>query len=165
MMEILPKPTSNKLCEQAKYDDSDTQVLEDSILQVGNSCQEELPLKGILSDHRVEGTGNGNNGNRIRCYNYRGLGHLARNYIVRPRRRDVAYRDIDEIKDVNANCVLMANLQQASTSGIQIGQAPVYDSDGKSEVLDSHNCYDNEIFNRFTQDEQYTELLDPISNT
>ncbi|GKB46022.1 hypothetical protein Tco_0896775, partial [Tanacetum coccineum] len=32
-----------------------------------------------------------NNGNQIRCYNYRGLGHLARNYTVRPRRRDVAY--------------------------------------------------------------------------
>ncbi|GKD85881.1 hypothetical protein Tco_1357035, partial [Tanacetum coccineum] len=40
---------------------------------------------------RAEGNGNGNNGNQIRCYNYRGLGHLARNYIVRPRRRDAAY--------------------------------------------------------------------------
>ncbi|GKB34024.1 hypothetical protein Tco_0878966, partial [Tanacetum coccineum] len=25
--------------------------------------------------------------------------------------------DLDEIKEVNANCILMANLQQASTSG------------------------------------------------
>ncbi|GJT52537.1 gag-pol polyprotein [Tanacetum coccineum] len=32
-----------------------------------------------------------NNGNQIRCYNYRGLGHLARNCTVRPRRRDAAY--------------------------------------------------------------------------
>ncbi|GJT26779.1 hypothetical protein Tco_0907054 [Tanacetum coccineum] len=44
-----------------------------------------------------------------------------------------AARDIDEIEDVNANFILMANLQQASTSGIQIGKAPVYDSDGTSE--------------------------------
>nr|GFC10905.1 Gag-Pol polyprotein [Tanacetum cinerariifolium] len=82
-------------------------------------------------------------------------GHYARNYTVRPRRRDAAYLqtqllitqkeeagiqlqaeeydlmaaavDLDEIEEVNANCILMANLQQASTS-----------------------------------EEQYTELLEPI---
>ncbi|GKE12217.1 hypothetical protein Tco_1415768 [Tanacetum coccineum] len=40
---------------------------------------------------RAEGNAIGNNGNQIRCYNYRGLGHLARNYTVRPRRKDAAY--------------------------------------------------------------------------
>ncbi|GJY57036.1 gag-pol polyprotein [Tanacetum coccineum] len=40
---------------------------------------------------RAEGNAIGNNGNQIRCYNCRGLGHLARNCTVRPRRRDVAY--------------------------------------------------------------------------
>ncbi|GJZ35157.1 hypothetical protein Tco_0580974 [Tanacetum coccineum] len=140
---------------------------------------------------RAEGNVNGNNGNQIRCYNYRGLGHYARNCTVRPMRRGAAYLqtqlliaqkekagiqlqaeefdlmvtvgDIDVIEDVNANYVLMANLQQASTSGIQIGKTPVYDSDGTSEVPDSYNCYDNEIFNMFTQEEQYIELLEPIS--
>ncbi|GKF19024.1 retrovirus-related pol polyprotein from transposon TNT 1-94 [Tanacetum coccineum] len=104
---------------------------------------------------RAEGNGNGNNGNQIRCYNCIGLGHLARNCTVRPRRRDVAYlqtqllisqkeeariqlqaeefdliaasRDLDVIEEVNANCILIANLWQASTS-----------------------------------EEQYTELLEPI---
>nr|GEZ79368.1 reverse transcriptase domain-containing protein [Tanacetum cinerariifolium] len=42
--------------------------------------------------------------------------------------------DLDEIKEVNANCILMANLQQASTSSTQTGKAPVYDSDGSAEV-------------------------------
>nr|GEU73671.1 hypothetical protein [Tanacetum cinerariifolium] len=84
-----------------------------------------------------------------------------RNCTVRPRRRDVAYlqtqfliaqkeeaiiqlrakefdlmaaaRDIDEIEEVNANCILMANLQQTSTSGTQTKKAPVYDSDGSAE--------------------------------
>nr|GEW55179.1 Gag-Pol polyprotein [Tanacetum cinerariifolium] len=93
---------------------------------------------------RAEGNGNGNNINQIRCYNYRGLDHYARNYLVRLRRRDDAYfqtqlliaqkeeawiqlqakefdlmavaGDIDEIEEVDANCILMANLQQASTS-------------------------------------------------
>nr|GFA56025.1 hypothetical protein [Tanacetum cinerariifolium] len=37
--------------------------------------------------------------------------------------------NLDEIKEVNANCILMANLQQASTLGIQTDKAPVCDSD------------------------------------
>ncbi|GJS05601.1 retrovirus-related pol polyprotein from transposon TNT 1-94 [Tanacetum coccineum] len=40
---------------------------------------------------RAEGNGNGNNGNQTRCYNCKGLGHLARNYTVRLRRKDAAY--------------------------------------------------------------------------
>ncbi|GKC38419.1 hypothetical protein Tco_1050803, partial [Tanacetum coccineum] len=131
---------------------------------------------------RAEGNANGNNGNQIRYYNCRGLGHLPRNCIVRPRRRDVAYLqtqlliaqkeeagiqlqaeefdlmaaavDLDEIEEVNANCILMANLQQASTSGTQIDKAPVYDSDGSTKLELHDNCYNNEIFNMFTQEEQ-----------
>ncbi|GJZ58368.1 hypothetical protein Tco_0613862 [Tanacetum coccineum] len=36
-----------------------------------------------------------------------------------------AAADLDEIEEVNANCILMANLQQASTSGTQTDKAPV----------------------------------------
>nr|GEV78589.1 putative reverse transcriptase domain-containing protein [Tanacetum cinerariifolium] len=136
---------------------------------------------------RAEGT---RIGNQARCYKYRGLGHIARNCIARPRRRDAAYLqtplliaqkeeagiqlqaeefdfmaaadDLDEIKEVNANCILMANLQQASTSGTQYDRAPVYDTYGSAEVHRNENCYDNEIFNMFTQEEQYTDLLKPI---
>ncbi|GKB52157.1 hypothetical protein Tco_0902910 [Tanacetum coccineum] len=113
---------------------------------------------------RAEGTGYGYNDNQIRCYNCRGLGHYARNYTVRPRRRDAAYlqtqlliaqkeeskiqlqakeydlmsiaADIDEIKEVNANCILMANLQQALTSGTQTDKALIYDSDGSAEYYE-----------------------------
>ncbi|GKD31401.1 hypothetical protein Tco_1242179 [Tanacetum coccineum] len=139
---------------------------------------------------RAEGKANRNNGNQIRCYNCRGLGHLARNLTVRPKKRDVAYLqtqlliaqkeevgiklqakdfylmaaagDLDEIKEVNTNCILMANLQQASTSSTQTDKAPVYDSDGSAEGHEYDNCYNNDILNMFTQEEQYTELLDPI---
>ncbi|GJZ19370.1 hypothetical protein Tco_0555960 [Tanacetum coccineum] len=43
--------------------------------------------------------------------------------------------DLDEIEEVNANCILMANLQQALTSGTQTNKAPFYDSDGSAEFL------------------------------
>ncbi|GJS24801.1 integrase, catalytic region, zinc finger, CCHC-type containing protein [Tanacetum coccineum] len=42
--------------------------------------------------------------------------------------------DIEEIKEVNANCILMANLQQALTSGTQTDKALVYDSDESAEA-------------------------------
>nr|GEV44379.1 hypothetical protein [Tanacetum cinerariifolium] len=90
---------------------------------------------------RAEGT---RNGNQARCYNCKELGHISRNCTARPKRRDAAYLqtqlliaqkeeagiqlqaeefdfraaagDLDEIEEVNANCILMANLQHASTS-------------------------------------------------
>ncbi|GKD07873.1 hypothetical protein Tco_1187558 [Tanacetum coccineum] len=39
----------------------------------------------------------------------------------------------EEIEEVNANCTLMKNLQQASISDTQTDKAPVYDSDGSTE--------------------------------
>nr|GEV54135.1 hypothetical protein [Tanacetum cinerariifolium] len=153
----------------------------------GNGNQNQIG-NGNLVATRAEGNATGQNGNQIRCYNCRGVGHYARNCTVRPRRRDAAYlqtqlliaqkeeagiqlqaeeydlmaiaANLDEIEKINANCILMANLPQASTSGTQTDSAPVYDSDGSAEVHE--NCDDNEIFNMFTQEEQYTELLEPI---
>nr|GEV77002.1 hypothetical protein [Tanacetum cinerariifolium] len=53
--------------------------------------------KGNVGAAQDEGNGNGNNGNQR--------------------------RDLDEIKEVNANCILMANLQQASTSVPSVEQS------------------------------------------
>ncbi|GJR01994.1 zf-CCHC domain-containing protein [Tanacetum coccineum] len=48
-------------------------------------------------------------------------------------------RDMDEIEKVNENYILMANLQQASTSGTQTDKAPVYDSDGSTKKVNMVN--------------------------
>nr|GEZ74157.1 hypothetical protein [Tanacetum cinerariifolium] len=148
-------------------------------------CYNCRGLGHLARNDTAEGNAIGNNGNHIRCYNYRGLGHLARNCTVRLRRRVVAFlhtqlliaqkeeagiqlqaeefdmivaaADLDEIKEINVNCILMANLQQASTSGTQTDKAPVYDSDGSAEVHDYDNFYNNEIFNMFTQEEGTVE--------
>nr|GEX27486.1 integrase, catalytic region, zinc finger, CCHC-type, peptidase aspartic, catalytic [Tanacetum cinerariifolium] len=100
---------------------------------------------------RAEGTGIRN---QTRCYNCRGLGHIARNCTVRPRRRDAAY--------LQTQLLIAQKEEQASTSGTQHDKAPVYDTDGSAEVHINDNYYDNKIFNMFTQEEQYTDLLEPI---
>nr|GFA03788.1 hypothetical protein [Tanacetum cinerariifolium] len=156
------------------------------IAQPGMNMVQDRQMQMVRA--RAEGNAARKNGNQIRCYNCRGVGHYARNCTVMPRRREAAYHqtqlliaqkeeariqlqakeydlmaaaaDLDKIKEVNANCILMANLQQASTSGTQTDSAPIYDTDGSAEVHE--NCDDNEIFNMFTQEEQYTELLEPI---
>nr|GFC14895.1 hypothetical protein [Tanacetum cinerariifolium] len=63
----------------------------------------------------------GNGGNQFRQY----AGQVAQN-----QQGFNAWQngDLDEIEEVNPNCILMANLQQASTSGTQHDRAPIYDT-------------------------------------
>nr|GEW59051.1 hypothetical protein [Tanacetum cinerariifolium] len=133
---------------------------QNGLIGVSGNSNQNPNGNGNLVAARAEGNATGNNENQIRCYNYRGVGHFARNCTEFDLIAVAA--DLDEIKKVNANCILVANLHQASTSGTQTDKAPVYDSDGSAEVHNYENCYDNEIFNMFTQEEQYTKLLEPI---
>nr|GEZ11565.1 hypothetical protein [Tanacetum cinerariifolium] len=120
----------------------------------GNGNQNQIG-NGNLVAARAEGNAAGQTGNQIRCYNCRGVERRGRNPTSSRR-----VSDLDEIEKVNANCILMANLQQASTSSTQTDSAPIYDTDESAEVHENYD--DNEIFNMFTQEEQYTELLEPI---
>nr|GEZ93762.1 hypothetical protein [Tanacetum cinerariifolium] len=128
---------------------------------LGYANQNQNGNSNLVAAH-AEGNAAGHNGNQIRCYNCRGKEEVGIQLQAEEFDLMAAAADLDEIKEVNANCILMANLQQASTSGTQTDKAPVYDSDGSAEVHDYENCYNNEIFNMFTQEEQYTELLEPI---
>nr|GEX37799.1 Gag-Pol polyprotein [Tanacetum cinerariifolium] len=86
------------------------------IAQPSMNMGQDRQMQMVGGNARAKGNAAGQNENQIRCYNYRGV-------------------DLDEIEEVNANCILMANLQQASTSGTQTNSTPVYDTDGSAKNL------------------------------
>nr|GEY25164.1 retrovirus-related Pol polyprotein from transposon TNT 1-94 [Tanacetum cinerariifolium] len=66
----------------------------------------------------------------------------------------VAAADLDEIEEVNANCILLASLQQASTSGTQTNKAPY--TKLLEPILESHQVpqNDNNVISEVTSVEQ-----------
>nr|GFB03101.1 hypothetical protein [Tanacetum cinerariifolium] len=139
----------------------------DVIGNQGNENQNQIG-NGNLVAARAKGNAAGKNENQIRCYNCRGIGHYARNCTARPRRRDDAYLQTLLLiaQKEEARIQLQAKEYELMAAAADLDDieesdsTPVYDTDGSAEV---HKNYDdNEIFNMFTQEEQYTELLEPI---
>ncbi|GJR41886.1 hypothetical protein Tco_1309989 [Tanacetum coccineum] len=125
------------------------------------------PGMNLGKDRQMQMVG-GNGGNHIRQYIGQNVGNHNRYNVVQNVRNQNANQNVngnvvaaraeghgnlDEIGKVNSKCILMANLQQASTSSTQTDKALVYDSNGSAEVYHSENCYDNDILNMFTQEE------------
>nr|GEV55697.1 ribonuclease H-like domain-containing protein [Tanacetum cinerariifolium] len=105
---------------------------QNGLIGVPRNANQNLNGNGNLVATRAEGNAAGHNGNQIRCYNCRGeeagIQLQAEEFDLM-----ATAADLDEIEEVNINCILMENLQQASTSGTQTDRAPVYDSDGSAE--------------------------------
>ncbi|GJU65148.1 hypothetical protein Tco_1246983 [Tanacetum coccineum] len=64
-----------------------------------------------------------------------------------------------------SNSIMRNLISWASTSGTQSDNAPVYDSDGSTEVPKDENCYDHDIFNMLAHEVQYTDLQTELDRT
>nr|GEY97020.1 hypothetical protein [Tanacetum cinerariifolium] len=125
--QVIQNAAQNPRVQNVRY--------QNGLIGVPRNANQNLNGNGNLVAARADGNETGHNGNQIRCYNYRGVGHFARNYTVRPRRRDIAYLHTQ---------LLIAQKEEA---GIQL-QAEEFDLMAAASDLD-------EI-------EEYTELLEPI---
>nr|GFC68307.1 hypothetical protein [Tanacetum cinerariifolium] len=81
----------------------------------GNRNQNQIG-NGNLVAVRAEGNAAGHNKNQIRCYNCRGKEEAEIQLQAEEYDLMAAAADLDKIEKVNANCILLANLQQASSS-------------------------------------------------
>nr|GEY03565.1 hypothetical protein [Tanacetum cinerariifolium] len=119
----------------------------------GNGNQNQIG-NGNLVAARAEGNAAGKNENQIRCYNCKGeeagIQLQAEVYVLM-----AAAADLDEIEEVNANCILMANLRQASTSEEQYTEL-------LKPIPESHQVpqNDNEVISEDTSVEQGGETVE-----
>nr|GEZ86784.1 hypothetical protein [Tanacetum cinerariifolium] len=136
---ILSNPWNRQIAQPGMNMGQDKQMQ-----MIGGNGNQNQIRNGNLVAARAEGNAAGQNENQIRCYNYRGV----EEYDLM-----AAAADLYEIEEVNANCILMANLHQASTSGTQTDSAPVYDTDGSAET-------DNDVIPVDTSVEQGGETVE-----
>nr|GEW13508.1 hypothetical protein [Tanacetum cinerariifolium] len=97
-------------------------------------------------DRQMQMVGAGKNRNQIRCYNCKGVGHFARNYTVRPKRRDATYLQTQ---------LLIAQMEEA---GIQL-QEKEYDLMAAATYIDEFEENDNDVISEVTSVEQGGEIV------
>nr|GEW18441.1 DNA-directed DNA polymerase [Tanacetum cinerariifolium] len=97
--------------------------------------------------------------------NYSTLTNNNQRISSNPRNRQIAEpADLDEIEEVNENCILMANLQQASSSCTQTDSTPVYDSDGSAETKDLHTADYTQLYDFLKYNQKESYMQQPMPN-
>nr|GFB93943.1 hypothetical protein [Tanacetum cinerariifolium] len=94
-----------------------------------------------------QNVGNLNGYNDVQNVGNRVIQHAVQN----PRIQNGVQRNANQ--NPNGNGILVAARAEGNATG---------HNDRSAEVHNYENCYDDEIFNMFTQEVQYTELLEPI---
>nr|GEZ31829.1 hypothetical protein [Tanacetum cinerariifolium] len=128
------------------------QVVHNAVQNLGvqNGCNQN----GLIVVPRITNQNPNRNGNVV-----------AARAEVGPRRRDVAYLQTQLLIAQKEEAVIQLQAEEfdliATTTDLDEIEE-VNANYGSAEVHNYNNCYDNEIFNMFTQEEQYTELLKPI---
>nr|GEW11533.1 hypothetical protein [Tanacetum cinerariifolium] len=95
----------------------------------------------------------GNGGNQFRQYAWQNV----RNQVVQ---NPVQNPGVRNVRNQNGQIVVLGITNQNPNGNGNVVAARAEDE--TAEVHNYDNCYDNEIFNMFTQEKQYTELLEPI---
>nr|GEV23493.1 retrovirus-related Pol polyprotein from transposon TNT 1-94 [Tanacetum cinerariifolium] len=117
-------------------------------------------IQNVVQNPRIQNVGNQNGligvpGNANQNPNGNGIQLQAKEFDLM-----ATAVDLDEIEEVNENCILMVNLQQASTSGTQTDKALVYDLDGSPEINALHLSSDKQIM---TLNEEISDLNKQLS--
>nr|GEV64992.1 integrase, catalytic region, zinc finger, CCHC-type, peptidase aspartic, catalytic [Tanacetum cinerariifolium] len=103
---------------------------------------------------QAKNNGNWNNAYQIRCYNCQGIEEARVQLQAKEFDLMVVADDCEETEEVNGNCILMDDLQQASTSGTQADKAPVYNSDGSAEVIKKITMRQLELFQAYDEESE-----------
>lgn len=183
---IEPKPIINRKTEPPKPNGLGFSFYKNQIFRFGFSFSQKPTQNRTV--HTPTGNGNaivgnmlqGNKTSGIRCYNYRGFGHRAKECKEKRMAHDSKYHkenmllckkdearvpltteeynflvdaDREEELDISANCIFMATLQEA-VSNFEVGAAPTYDTDGLAEVQNSTDTTQNVYAHEWTHPEQ-----------
>nr|GEY28563.1 hypothetical protein [Tanacetum cinerariifolium] len=124
-------------------------------------------IQNVVQNPRVQNVGNQNgligvqgNGNQNQIRNGNLVAAHAEGNASGPRRRDAAYLQTQLLIAQKEEAGIQLQAEEYDLMAAATDSAPVYDTDRSAEVHE--NCDDNEIFNMFTQEEQYTKLFKPI---
>nr|GEW73774.1 hypothetical protein [Tanacetum cinerariifolium] len=131
-------------------------------MNMGQDRQMQMNVRNQVVQNAVQNPGVQNVGNQNGLISVPGNANLNGNAnLVATRAEGNAFgHNGNQIRCYN--CRGWVILLGTARSGQGEGMLLIFRHNGSAEVHDYENCDDNEIFNMFTQEEQYTKLLKPI---